>query len=102
MAFQLRNLTLADRTVPTLGPTEILIRLTAASINFRDVVVVDGTYKPDMKLPLVPLSDGCGEVVAAGEAVTRFSVGDRAMPVYTRGWTNGPATLMATCSTRAT
>ncbi len=91
--FGAQHLTLTERPVPVPGPTEILVRLTAASVNYRDVVVVDGSYKPDMKLPIVPLSDGCGEVVAAGEAVTRFAVGDRALPVYTRGWTNGPATL---------
>ena len=91
--FGAENLTLVERPVPEPAANEVVIRLTAASVNYRDVVVVDGSYKPDMKLPIVPLSDGCGEVVAAGEAVTRFRVGDRAMPVYTRGWTNGPATL---------
>jgi NADPH:quinone reductase-like Zn-dependent oxidoreductase len=91
--FGAANLTLAEHPVAAPGPTDIVIRLTAASINYRDVVVVDGTYKPDMKLPLVPLSDGCGEVVAVGEAVSRFAVGDRAMPLYTRGWISGPPTL---------
>ena len=86
------NLRLAERPVPEPGPNEVVIRLAAASVNYRDVVVVDGSYKPDMPLPVVPLSDGCGRVVAAGPRVTRFTVGDRAIPVYTRGWTNGPAT----------
>ncbi|MFA8388394.1 MAG: alcohol dehydrogenase catalytic domain-containing protein, partial [Pelagibaca sp.] len=91
--FGAKNLILTERLVPEPNPNEIVIRLTSASINYRDVVVVDGTYKPDMALPIVPLSDGCGEVVAVGDGVTRFKVGDRAMPVYTRGWMNGPATL---------
>ena len=91
--FGFAHLQSTQQPVPELGPNEVLIRLTSASINYRDVVVVDGTYKPDMKLPIVPLSDGCGEVLAIGENVTRFRAGDRAMPVYTRGWTNGPATL---------
>lgn len=87
------NLRLAERPVPAPGPSEVVIRLAAASTNFRDVVVVKGVYKPDMPLPIVPLSDGCGTVVAVGERVSRFRVGDRAIPVYTRGWTNGPATM---------
>ena len=87
------NLRLVERPVPEPGPNEIVIRLTAASTNFRDVAVVSGSYKPDMPLPIVPLSDGCGEVVAIGDRVTRFRVGDRALPVYTQGWTNGPATI---------
>ncbi len=70
--FGAENLTTVERRVPEPGPNEIVVRLTAASVNYRDVVVVDGSYKPDMKLPIVPLSDGCGEVVAVGEAVTRF------------------------------
>ncbi len=87
--FGADNLVVVERRVPEPGPNEIVVRLTAASVNYRDVGVVDGSYKPDMKLPIVPLSDGCGEVVAVGEAVTRFRIGDRALPVYTRGWTNG-------------
>lgn len=91
--FGAENLIIRERPIPKPQANEIVLRLTAASVNFRDVVVVNGSYKADMKLPIVPLSDGCGEVVAVGEAVTRFKVGDRALPVYTRGWTNGPATL---------
>ena len=90
--FGAENLVLTERAVPEPGANEIVIRLTSASVNYRDVVVVDGTYRPDMALPIVPLSDGCGEVVSVGDSVTRFKVGDRALPVYTRGWTNGPAT----------
>lgn len=91
--FGFENLALTERPVPKLSAGEVLIRLTSASVNYRDVVVVDGTYKPDMKLPIIPLSDACGEVIAIGDSVTRFDVGDRALPVYTRGWINGPATL---------
>jgi NADPH:quinone reductase-like Zn-dependent oxidoreductase len=91
--FGAEHLMLTERTVPEPSPNEIVIRLTSASVNYRDVVVVDGTYRPDMALPMVPLSDGCGEVVSIGDGVTRFKVGDHALPVYTRGWTNGPATL---------
>ena len=90
--FGAENLLLTEHAVPAPGANEIVIRLTSASVNYRDVVVVDGTYRPDMALPIVPLSDGCGEVVSVGDSVTRFKVGDRALPVYTCGWTNGPAT----------
>ncbi|MEM8595979.1 MAG: NAD(P)-dependent alcohol dehydrogenase [Pseudomonadota bacterium] len=90
--FGAANLAAEERMVPTPEPGEIVIRLRAASVNYRDVVVIDGSYNPNLPLPLVPLSDGCGEVVACGAGVSRFRPGDRAMPVYTRGWTNGPAT----------
>ena len=72
---------------PTIG--EILIRVKAASINYRDIVLIKGLYKPDIKFPFVPLSDGSGEVAAVGEGVTRFRIGDAVVPVFIQGWPSG-------------
>ncbi len=68
---------------------EVLIRFRAASLNFRDVMVVTGTYNPRMRLPAVPLSDGAGEVVAIGSDVTKWNVGDRVMPIFAQRWFEG-------------
>jgi NADPH:quinone reductase-like Zn-dependent oxidoreductase len=75
---------------PAPGPGQILIRLRAVSLNFRDLLVVKGLYNPKLPLPLVPVSDGAGEVVVTGEGVTRFKAGDRVVACFMPGWLNGP------------
>ena len=52
---------------PTPGPGQVLVRLRAASLNFRDLLVSKGLYNPKLKLPVIPLCDGAGEVVATGD-----------------------------------
>src|SRR5205085_11417839 len=54
---------------------------------------VKGTYNPKARLPAVPLSDGAGEVVAIGEGVTKWRVGDRVCPIFVQGWIEGQPTL---------
>ena len=71
---------------------EILIRVKAASLNYRDLAVLSGSYMPDLPLPYVPLSDACGLVEAVGEGVTRFVSGDRVVPSYIQGWHDGAPT----------
>jgi NADPH:quinone reductase-like Zn-dependent oxidoreductase len=83
----------AFRTVEVDPPQpdngEILLRVKAVSLNYRDLAVLSGTYMPDLPLPFVPASDACAEVVEIGRNVTRFKVGDRVTPVYTQGWRDG-------------
>ena len=62
---------------PVPGPGEVLIRLRAVSLNYRDLLMSKGLYNPRLKLPIIPISDGAGEVVATGAGVTRFKPGDR-------------------------
>ena len=64
-ADRYENLSLAELggPDPTPGPYEVLVRMKAWSLNYRDLLVVKGLYNPKLKLPLVPLSDGAGEVV---------------------------------------
>ena len=88
-AFGLDDLRLVERPVPRPGPGEVLIRVRAASLNYRDLVILKGVYRPDLPLPYVPVSDGCGEVVTVGEGVARFRVGDQVVPTYTQGWIDG-------------
>ncbi len=65
--------------LPTPQPqvNEILVQIKAVSLNYRDLLVAQGAY-PGIQLPLIPCSDGAGEVVAIGAGVTRVQVGDRA------------------------
>ena len=87
--FGLDKLHLVERPAPAPGHGEILVRLRAATLNYRDIAILKGSYKPDLKPPFVPCSDGCGEVVGVGHGVTRFKPGDRVVPVYTQGWLDG-------------
>jgi NADPH:quinone reductase-like Zn-dependent oxidoreductase len=87
--FGVENLALVERETPRPGPGEALVKFRAASLNFRDLMVVAGTYNPRMKLPAVPLSDGAGEVTEIGEGVTKWKVGDRVMPIFAQQWIDG-------------
>jgi NADPH:quinone reductase-like Zn-dependent oxidoreductase len=90
--FGIENLRIEEWETPDPGPTEVLLKIHAASLNYRDLMVVTGTYNPKMKRPAVPLSDGAGEVVAVGEKVTRWKTGDRVMPIFAQKWFDGRPT----------
>jgi NADPH:quinone reductase-like Zn-dependent oxidoreductase len=92
-AFSIDSLKLVERPVPAVRRGEILVRIRAASLNYRDLAILAQGYLPTLPLPYVPASDGCGEVVAIGDEVTRFKVGDRVAPVYTQGWHDGKPTI---------
>lgn len=87
--FGIDELALVERPDPQPAAGEVLVRFHAASINYRDLMVVNGTYNPKMKLPAVPFSDGAGEVAAVGDGVTRWKVGDRVMPIFAQRWFDG-------------
>ncbi|GAB3258946.1 zinc-dependent alcohol dehydrogenase family protein [Chitinimonas naiadis] len=87
--FGLEHLVLGDAPRPEPGPAEVLVRLQARSLNYRDRVVIDGSYMPNLRFPFVPVSDAAGEVVAVGKGVSRFTVGDRVVTHYTTGWFAG-------------
>lgn len=75
--------------IPRPGPAEVLVQITARSLNYRDLLVINGVgdWKPTGDV--VPVSDGVGFVVEAGPAVTRFRVGDRVLPIYLPRWREG-------------
>jgi len=76
---------------PTPGPGEVLIRVLACSINYRDFAVAAGKYFGGaLQKPAVPLSDGAGVVEAVGPGVTRFKEGDRVQSSFFMGWEDGP------------
>lgn len=85
----LTDFRLSEQPIPRPGKHEILVRIRAASLNYRDLVVLKGIYKPNITFPFVPLSDACGEVIEVGSEVTRFKIGDRVVPTFIQGWPSG-------------
>jgi NADPH:quinone reductase-like Zn-dependent oxidoreductase len=91
-AFGISNLALVEAPEPKAASGEVLVRVHAVSLNYRDLRTVIGKYNPRLALPRVPLSDGAGEVVAVGEGVTGFAVGDRVAAIFMQNWTDGAPT----------
>lgn len=93
-SFGLENLQLVERPNPEpeeLQPGEVLLGMRAASLNYRDLLMVRGHYNPRQPLPLIPCSDGVGEVLAVGEGVQRVAVGDRVATLFAQRWLAGDA-----------
>ena len=93
------SLTLVDRPDPAPGPRQVLVRVRASSLNYRDLITVEGSSaraapKPD----LVPLSDGAGEVLALGPGVARIKVGDRVAGCFMQKWVGGAIDEVAQAS----
>lgn len=95
-AYELRGsgietLTLVERPRPRPGPGQVLVRIRATSLNYRDLMVASGTYtRGGSQRPLVPLSDGAGEVIEVGPDVTRLRPGDRVAGSFFQRWVDGP------------
>ena len=90
--FGVDNLKLVECDIPQPGPGEILVRMEAASLNYRDLLMVTGNYTRNLPFPLVPLSDGAGEVVALGPGVSRWKEGDRVCGCFFQEWLAGRIT----------
>jgi NADPH:quinone reductase-like Zn-dependent oxidoreductase len=87
--FGIDRLSAVQREEPAAGEREVIVSMRAWSLNFRDLMVVRGEYNPKMRRPIVPLSDGAGEVVAVGPGVTRVKPGDRVMAAFMQKWIDG-------------
>ena len=94
--FGLDALRIVERPDPTPGPGHVLVRMRSVSLNYRDLLMVQGMYgrggasNADV---ITPFSDGCGVVEAVGQGVTRFKPGDRVATLFFQGWVSGPPTL---------
>ncbi|RYE58996.1 MAG: NAD(P)-dependent alcohol dehydrogenase [Rhizobiaceae bacterium] len=86
------GLEMRDVADPSVGDRDVLIRIRAASINFRDVLLVHGQYPGCYEGEMTPLTDGAGEVVAVGGRVSRIKVGDRVSVNNLTRWVAGPLT----------
>jgi NADPH:quinone reductase-like Zn-dependent oxidoreductase len=91
-AFGLDQLKITERERPSCGPGQVLIRVRAVTLNYRDLMIVRGEYDKKLRLPLVPCSDALGEVVELGAGAGDLQVGERVCPIFARGWHAGPPT----------
>src|SRR5947207_5738159 len=80
---------LVEKATPVPGPGQVLVKLKAATINYRDLLTVKGGYGSRQKFPLVPLSDAAGAVAAIGPGVARFKPGDRVFNHFFQNWISG-------------
>src|SRR5215469_16062206 len=83
------GLELVDRSPPLPGDYEVVVRIGAVSLNYRDLIVLRGQYDRKPQTGRVPLSDGAGEVISVGSGVTRFKIGDRVASCFFQGWSSG-------------
>ncbi len=91
-SFGIDSLILAEKDSPQPGAGEVLVRVHSVSLNYRDLMVVEGRYNPRLAMPRVPCSDGAGEVLAVGAGVTRWKVGDRVAGIFMQNWLEGQPT----------
>ncbi len=84
------GLRVTERPTPKPGPRQVLVRMHAASFNWRDVQILRGSYVRGIPLPRIPLSDGAGEIVEVGSEVTRVKQGDRVCSTFFQTWMTGP------------
>lgn len=86
----LASLAVRDDALPHPGPGDVLVRVRACSLNYRELTILAGDYPLPVRPDVVPACDGAGEVVALGDGVTRAAVGDRVMSTIFPRWLAGP------------
>ncbi|MBW7858909.1 MAG: NAD(P)-dependent alcohol dehydrogenase, partial [Leptonema sp. (in: Bacteria)] len=88
-SFGQKNLKIVERPIPKPESGELLLKMKSVSLNFRDHLMIEGNYNPKLRLPIVPCSDGVGEVVEVGSSVSGFKIGDRVIPIFASVWQDG-------------
>lgn len=96
---QVSGLIHVQRATATPSGNKVQVRMHAVALNYRDLMIAGGTYLSTGEKPVIPCSDGAGEVVAIGEQVVRFRVGDRVVASFFPDWIDGDPTPS---NTRAT
>lgn len=85
-----------EKPDPTPGPGQVLVRMKAVSLNYRDLLMVNGMYGRGAATTadvITPFSDGCGVIEAVGAGVTKFKAGDRVATLFFQNWNSGPPNL---------
>jgi NADPH:quinone reductase-like Zn-dependent oxidoreductase len=85
----IEGLKLVDSPTPQPGPGQVLVRIKAATLNYRDLLTIKGGYGSRQKFPLIPVSDGAGVVEAAGAGVREFAPGVRVVGSFFETWISG-------------
>ncbi len=83
------DIKLIDQETPTIAADEVLVKMKACSLNFRDLLIPLGGYVRNDVRPIIPISDGAGEVVAIGDAVNNIQVGARVAGNFFQEWIDG-------------
>ncbi len=91
-------LVLAERPEPTPGPGEVVVAMRASSINYRDLATIRDPAARGIVAGRIPNSDGAGDVVAVGPAVTTVAAGDRVAGTFFQNWIDGPPSAAAMVS----
>src|SRR5271155_5395491 len=89
-SFGIDNLEFTDRPTPQPARGQVLVRVHAVSLNYRDLLVVLGRYNPRLALPRIPCSDGAGEIISVGDGVTQWKPGQRVAGIFMQNWIDGP------------
>lgn len=87
----LEHLSCIESPLPQPGPGQVLVRVDAAALNYRDLMVTTGSYGRGMPHPLVPASDFAGTVAAVGAGVHRWQGGEQVISTFVGGWIDGQA-----------
>ena len=86
----LDNLILTEKNAKPIADDEVLVEMKAATLNYRDLIMIDGGYGPiGGKPPFIPISDGSGIVKEVGKSIQNFKVGDVVIPPFFKGWDSG-------------
>ncbi len=97
--FGLDKLKMNEVPEAKLGSNQVRIKMHACSLNYRDLMVIKGWYNPKQSLPLVPVSDGAGEIIEVGNQVKDFKVGDRVCGTFSQDWDFGISNEKAQANT---
>ncbi len=89
-SFGLNNLQLETQQLTEPDPHEVQVAIEAISLNYRDLLVIKGSYNPKQPIPFTPCSDACGRIVALGSKVTEWALGDRVVTCFAPDWKDGP------------
>ena len=89
--FGIANLHQVTLDDPEPAAGQVLVKFAAASVNYRDFMIAEGMFAPPEDLPVIPLSDGAGEIVSAGQGISGLQVGDTVTPLFFPRWLSGDA-----------